>query len=543
MKEHDVDADRVRILDTTLRDGEQSPGCTMTVPEKLRVAAALVELGVDVIEAGFPIASAGDFEAVQRIAQEVPGPIICALARCAREDIERAGAAVQDSQRSRIHVFLATSAIHREFKLKMDKDQIVRRAVEGVSHARQFTADVEFSAEDASRTEPEFLAEIVEKVIAAGATTINIPDTVGYAMPEQYAASFEYLRKNVRGIERIVLSAHCHDDLGLAVANSLAAVRAGARQVECTINGIGERAGNAALEEIVMAIATRGDYFGAVRTGVKTQRIVPVSRLICAVTGSTLPTNKAIVGENAFAHEAGIHQHGVMENRQTYEIIKPEDVGLDRNRLVLGKHSGRHALHQRIAHLGFDLGEESLERLFNDFKALADKKKHVYDADLEALASALMGQHGGEWSIRGLQMTIGTNSIPTASVCLAHRSGKEVRHAAVGDGPVDAVFKALMIATRVRLELKQYRVRSVTDGQDAQGEVAIDVEHEGQRYHGRAVNTDIIQASAEALLDVINRITRVAQNGTGRGGLSVVTVEDGDSAFEAARAAVQETFR
>jgi 2-isopropylmalate synthase len=393
----------------------------------------------------------------------------------------------------------------------MAKEQIVKRAVEGVSRAKEFCSDVEFSPEDASRTELEFLAEVVEQAIAAGATTINIPDTVGYAMPEQYGACFEYLRRHVRGIERVVLSAHCHDDLGFAVANSLAAVKAGARQVECTINGIGERAGNAALEEVVMALVTRADYFDAT-SRINTRRLHPVSRLVSGITGSVVQPNKAIVGENAFAHEAGIHQHGVLQNRATYEIIRPEDVGLDRNRLVLGKHSGRHAFRERVAHLGYHLDEPSIEKLFEQFKALADKKKHVFDADIEALATAIDARQRGVWTIRGMQITTGTRSIPTASVELDHRDGQHVREAAVGDGPVDAVFKALAGATGVSPVLLQYRVRSVTDGEDAQGEVTVDAEHDGHRFHGRAVSTDILEASAHAFLDVINRIERVTRS-------------------------------
>jgi len=503
--------DKVLIFDTTLRDGEQSPGCTMHAAEKLRVAHALAEMGVDIIEAGFPIASAGDFESVRQIAREVGGPVICGLARCARADIDRAADAVRDAQKPRIHVFLATSAIHREFKLKMAKETIVKRAVEGVSRAKEFCGDVEFSPEDASRTELEFLAEVVERAIEAGATTINIPDTVGYAVPHQYAACFEYLREHVRGIDRVVLSAHCHDDLGLAVANSLAAVAAGARQVECTINGIGERAGNAALEEIVMALATRGDFFGA-RSTINTRRIHPLSRLVTGVTGSVVQANKAIVGENAFAHEAGIHQHGVLQNRETYEIMRPEDVGLDRNRLVLGKHSGRHAFRDRVAHLGFRMSDPEVETLFEQFKALADKKKHVFDADIEALATASDVRRRGVWTIRGMQITTGTKSIPTAAIELEHRDGQCIREAAVGDGPIDAVFKALGIATGISPVLLHYRVRSVTDGEDAQGEVTLDAEHDGRRIHGRAISTDIIEASANAYLDIINRIDRVVRN-------------------------------
>jgi 2-isopropylmalate synthase len=482
----------------------------MNAEEKLRVAQALADLGVDVIEAGFPIASVGDFESVQAIARQIEGPVICGLARCTTADIDRAWEAVRDADRPRIHVFLATSAIHRDFKLNMAKAEIVRQIREGVSRAREYCSDVEFSPEDASRTEWDFLVEVAEAAIAAGATTINIPDTVGYAMPEQYGALFEYLRAHVRGIDGIVLSAHCHDDLGLAVANSLAAIRAGARQIECTINGIGERAGNCALEEVVMAVATRADYFH-LSSNINSRRLNPVSRLVASVTGSTVPSNKAVVGDNAFAHEAGIHQHGILCHRTTYEIMRPEDVGLDHNRLVLGKHSGRHAFRDRVEHLGIRLDDAALEKAFAEFKSLADKKKRVYDADVEAIAISAGSLHEAVWELRALQFTGGTGSIPTASVELEHRDGGRVLEAAVGDGPVDAVFKALQAACGRTPTLHRYRVRSVTEGEDAQGEVVLEVEHDGRRHHGRGVSTDIVEASARAFLDALNRIEKHTQ--------------------------------
>jgi 2-isopropylmalate synthase len=376
--------ERVLIFDTTLRDGEQSPGCSMTHPEKLRIAHALAELGVDVIEAGFPAASRGDWEAVDAIAHEVHGAIICGLARCNREDIELAAKALKGAARHRLHVFLATSAIHRQHKLNMAREEIIRTAVEGVRLARDLCADVEFSPEDASRTELEFLAEVVEAAIEAGANTVNIPDTVGYAVPDEFSEVFRYLRKNVAGIDRIRLSVHCHDDLGMAVANSLTAVVAGARQVECTINGIGERAGNCALEEVVMALKTREAFFN-VTTGIRTNRLYPTSRLVSSITGMSVPRNKAVVGENAFAHEAGIHQHGMLKHHSTYEIMRPQDVGLACSELVLGKHSGRHAFRERLKVLGFELDELELNRVFGEFKTLADDKKEVLNADIEAL--------------------------------------------------------------------------------------------------------------------------------------------------------------
>src|SRR5437667_5617281 len=375
-----MSANRLIIFDTTLRDGEQSPGASMNLSEKLEVALALRDLGVDVIEAGFPIASPGDFEAVQAIAQQVEGPIICGLARCNPEDIDRAWEALRDAPRPRIHVFLATSAIHREFKLRMAKDEIVRRAVEGVERAKSHCEDVEFSPEDAARTELDFLAEVVERAVEAGATTVNIPDTVGYAVPSQYAAAIRHLKKTVRGIDNAVISVHCHNDLGLAVANSLAALEEGARQIECTINGLGERAGNCALEEVVMAVRTRGDYFN-LESGINTRRLCPTSRLVAHVTGIAVQRNKAIVGQNAFAHEAGIHQDGMLKERTTYEIMRPEDVGLSRTELVLGKHSGRHALRERVQELGYHLDDVQFQGVFEAFKVLADRKKNIYDAD------------------------------------------------------------------------------------------------------------------------------------------------------------------
>jgi 2-isopropylmalate synthase len=498
--------DRLIIFDTTLRDGEQSPGASMNLAEKLEVAHALQDLGVDVIEAGFPIASPGDFEAVQAIAREVQGPTICGLARCNKDDIERAGAAIKDAAKARIHVFLATSAIHREFKLKMAKEEILRRAVEGVQRAKDLCADVEFSPEDASRTELDFLAEVVEKAVEAGATTINLPDTVGYAVPEHYGTIFAHVKKNVRGIENVILSAHCHDDLGMAVSNSLSALQNGARQVECTINGIGERAGNCALEEIVMAVRTRNDYF-KLASSINTRRLHQTSRLVSHVTGIHVPRNKAVVGQNAFAHESGIHQDGMMKERSTYEIMNPEDVGLAQTELVLGKHSGRHALRQRIVDLGYHLNETQLQNLFDEFKKLADRKKTVYDADIEALAEAQIHKGPGTWTLEAFTCNAGSGTIPSAAVCLWHKDGTIHREAALGDGPVDAVFKALERITGVEVKLRDYHVRSVTVGEDAQGEAHVEAEHNGKVVKGWAVSTDVIEASALAFLQVINRIS------------------------------------
>jgi 2-isopropylmalate synthase len=504
-------ADRVVIFDTTLRDGEQSPGCSMNLGQKLRVAKALSELGVDVIEAGFAAASPGDLEAIQAVSREVHGPIIASLSRCTRGDIEASWKALRDAPRKRCHVFLATSPIHRDFKLKMAKEEIVKRAVEGVKMAREKFDDVEFSTEDAARTELEFLAEVVEQAIEAGATTLNIPDTVGYALPQTYAETFSYLNKHVRGADKVVFSVHCHNDLGLAVANSLAGVMVGVRQVECTINGIGERAGNASLEEIVMALRTRQDVF-KVATNIRTEKLYPTSRLVSQVTGSYVQRNKAIVGQNAFAHEAGIHQHGMLTHRETYEIMRPEEVGFSRSQLVLGKHSGRHALKERLVELGYKLDDVQLDKVFTDFKLLADKKKDIYDADLEALVIHGQLLKGLQmWELVALSTTSGTGTLPAASICLQKAGGEQFKDAAAGDGPVDAVFKAIETLTGITVRLRDYRIASVTVGEDAQGEVSLEVEHETGVYRGRALSTDIIEGSARAFLDVVNRIALKAK--------------------------------
>jgi len=504
-----LDPNRVLIFDTTLRDGEQSPGCSMTLPEKLEMAHALMALGVDVLEAGFPIASPGDFESVCEISKQIHGPIIAGLARCNAADIDRAAAAVKASPKPRIHVFLATSAIHREFKLKMSREEIIRRAVEGVKRAKDHVEDVEFSPEDAARTELDFLAEVVERAIEAGATTLNIPDTVGYAVPQHYAAIIRYLKTKVRGIDSVVLSVHCHNDLGLAVANSLAALQEGARQVECTINGIGERAGNTALEEIVMALHTRHDFY-QLDTGIQTRLLFPTSRKLSAVTGNQVQRNKAIVGRNAFAHEAGIHQDGMLKERSTYEIMKPEDVGISQTELVLGKHSGRHALRQRVTDLGFHIADETLNIVFDQFKILADRKKEVFDADIIALVeSQLQAGTSQTWTLVGFTSTAGTGSQTSAAVSLQHRDdelGTVRRDAAAGNGPIDALFNAIARVVGVQPKVVDYRVRAVSEDIDAQGEANVEVEHRGKRLGARAVSVDVIEASALAYLEVINRV-------------------------------------
>jgi 2-isopropylmalate synthase len=500
------------IFDTTLRDGEQSPGCSMTLPEKLRVARALAELGVDVIEAGFPAASRGDWESVNAVAREVQGATICGLARCMREDIERAAEALRPAPRHRLHVFLATSAIHRQYKLNMAEEQILRTAVEGVRIAREFCEDVEFSPEDASRTELEFLAQVVEAAIEAGASTVNIPDTVGYTVPDEFAELFRYLRKNVRGIERVKLSVHCHDDLGMAVANSLTAVVAGARQIECTINGIGERAGNCSLEEVVMALRTRDAFFN-LRTNIETTRLYPTARLVSSITGMPIPRNKAVVGENAFAHESGIHQHGMLRHHSTYEIMRPEDVGLARSHLVLGKHSGRHALRERIKHLGFELEEAEFNRVFEEFKALADRKKELFDGDIEALVLKAEGCAQGPWSLLELTTVASTSAPAKAFVRLGNTNGTVVERSAEGDGPVDAAFKAIEAATGVGVALRKFEVRAVTEGEDAQGEAVVYVEYNLRTYRGSSVSTNIVESASQAFLEVINRIELTQQTG------------------------------
>ena len=506
------DVPQLKIFDTTLRDGEQSPGCSMTPPQKLRMAYALAELGVDIIEAGFPAASVGDFDSVARIAEVVSGPVICGLARAQVSDIERCWQAVKHASKPRIHTFLATSPIHREHKLRMDKAQVLEHATRAVSLARSLCADVEFSAEDACRTEPAFLVEVFAAVLKCGATTLNVPDTVGYTTPDEYAALIRYLRANVPGIERAVLSTHCHDDLGLGVANSLAGVLAGARQVECTINGVGERAGNAALEEIVMALRTRAGVYG-VRTGIDARRLHPTSRLFSTLTGMSVARNKAIVGDNAFAHEAGIHQHGMLQNRATYEIMKPEDVGVSTSMLVLGKHSGRHALKDRLDQLGLHYLEADIDDIFVRFKALADKKKEIFDADLEALVLGEDAIAGGPWQLLRLHLSssVGASALPTASVQLGHADGREIAEAALGDGPVHAVFRAIERATGIDVTLVDYQIRSLSSGEDAQGRAQLVVRYKDRKFQGNAVSTDIIEASARAFLEVINRIERQHQ--------------------------------
>jgi 2-isopropylmalate synthase len=496
----------IRIFDTTLRDGEQSPGASMNRTEKLEVAQALEALGVDVIEAGFPIASPGDFESVRDIAAAIKRSTVCGLARCNDGDIDRAWEALQAACQPRIHVFLATSSIHREFKLRMTEDEVVARAVAGVTRARNLCGDIEFSPEDAARTEIDFLCRVVEAAIAAGATTVNIPDTVGYATPLQMHHVITSLKQRVPNIDKAVLSVHCHDDLGLAVANSLAAVEAGAGQVECTINGIGERAGNCALEEVVMALRTRADHFGC-STRIETRRLVPTSRLVATITGIQVPRNKAIVGRNAFAHESGIHQDGMLKERSTYEIMRPEDVGLEKTDLVLGKHSGRAALADRAKALGYQLDADQLQTVFDQFKILADRKKEIYDGDIAALCEQRLASLPEQYSYEGYTLSSEAGVSPTVTLRVNHAGEPKSVTITAGDGPVDAIFLAIEKLTGVTTRCRDFRVQAVTVGKDAQGEVTVELEHEGQVSRGRGVSTDSLEAAAKAFLAAVNRLS------------------------------------
>jgi 2-isopropylmalate synthase len=507
----------VRIFDTTLRDGEQSPGATLNLPEKLEIARLLEALGVDVIEAGFPISSEGDFQSVKAISEIVQKSIVCGLARATPKDIERAGEAIRPAKYGRIHVFCATSKIHRDHKLRKGKEEIIRISVEAVKQATAYTKDVEFSPEDASRTEFEFLEEITQAAIEAGATTINLPDTVGYATPKGYGEIFAHLIRKLPIIRErgIILSSHCHNDLGMAVANSLSAVENGARQVECTINGIGERAGNAALEEVVMALRTRADFF-KIGTRIDATKIFPASRMVSNLTGLVVQRNKAIVGQNAFAHESGIHQDGVLKYRETYEIMDPTAVGIPTNSLVLGKHSGRHAFKDRVLQLGYQLSDEQTEAAFGKFKSLADKKKEVFDEDLEALMDDQLKISRGVFELCGLHVTADSITMPesqtsaSATVTLRDTNGEIRQGLAIGDGPVDAMYSAIQKITQIESRLTDYRIRAVTKGKEAMGEVQIELDHSGKRVHGRGLSTDILEASALAYLSAINRLRSLA---------------------------------
>ncbi len=494
----------VKIFDTTLRDGEQSPGASMTPDEKIIVAKQLVKLNVDVIEAGFPVASEGDFAAVKRIAKEVKGVEVAGLARANKIDIERAYEAVKHSDAPRIHTFIATSPIHIEHKLKMSPEAVVEHAVEAVRFAKKLTENVEFSAEDATRSELDFLVEIFTRVIDAGATVINVPDTVGYTVPEEYYKIISHLKKHVKNIDKAVISVHCHNDLGLAEANTLAAIEAGARQIETTVNGIGERAGNAAMEEIVMALKTRKDFF-KYDTNINTAQIYPTSKLISQITGIVVQPNKAVVGANAFAHESGIHQDGVLKAKETYEIMNPEAIGIKTDSLVLGKHSGRHAFKNKLTQLGYDLSDEDFEKAFNAFKNIADKKKSVYDEDIDAIIAENILRIPHKYELKYININCGTFVKPSATIQM-EVEGKNILKAAFGDGPVDAAFKTIKEITDIPCTLVNYSVKSITGGTDALGEVTVRIEYKGKQASGQGADTDIIVASAKAFVNALNKL-------------------------------------
>jgi len=500
-----MNVETIRIFDTTLRDGEQSPGCSMNLQEKLVLARQLERLGVDVIEAGFPIASVGDFEAVQAIAKELEQTIVCGLARTGEMDIERAGRAVESAKMPRIHTFIATSDIHLELKLRMSREQVLEEIDRSIRQARGFTDDVEFSAEDATRSDWDYLVQVFSAAIEAGATTLNVPDTVGYTTPKEYGDLIAHLTEHVPGSQDVIYSVHCHNDLGLAVANSLSAIRSGARQVECTMNGIGERAGNTSLEEIVMAIKTRPDQFEGLETRIETREIYSTSRLLSSVTGVQVQPNKAIVGDNAFAHEAGIHQDGVLKAPITYEIMTPESIGRASNELVLGKHSGRHAFRDRLAELGFSVEGDEFERAFKRFKDLADAKKVIFNEDLEAIVADSVQAVDDRFRLESLDLRCGSHSAPAATVRL-EVDGQIVETKASGVGPVDAIFLAISELTQTRSELIQYQVHAVTAGLDAQGEVSVTIEEDERRVIGNGVHEDVMVASAKAYVHALNKL-------------------------------------
>ncbi|MGE5545989.1 MAG: 2-isopropylmalate synthase [Solirubrobacterales bacterium] len=500
-----MDKNRVIIFDTTLRDGEQSPGASMNLEEKVKIAQVLEEMGVDVIEAGFPIASNGDFEAVHAVASQAKNAVICGLARATKGDIERCAEAIKPAPRNRIHTFISTSPLHMKYKLQMEPEKVLEKVTESVSFARRFTDDVEWSAEDGSRTEHDFLCRTVEAAIAAGARTINIPDTVGYAVPDEYAALIAMLFNRVPNIDQAIISVHCHNDLGLAVSNSLAAVAAGARQIECTINGLGERAGNAAMEEIVMALRTRPDRM-PYATGIKTELITRASRLVSAVTGFVVQPNKAIVGKNAFAHESGIHQDGVLKHAQTYEIMTPESVGLNRSHLVMGKHSGRAAFKAKLKELGYDLGENAVEDAFVRFKDLADRKKDIFDEDIVALVDEAVHRENDRIKFRSLEVLCGTKHNPPKAELELEIDGERKGVKATGDGPVDATFNCIKALFPHEARLQLYQVHAVTQGTDAQAEVTVRLEEDGKTVNGQGADTDTMVASARAYVNALNKL-------------------------------------
>ncbi len=502
--------DQVIVFDTTLRDGEQSPGATMNAAEKMRLATQLEKLGVDAMEAGFPAASPGDFEAVELIAGKIRNTQVTALARASKEDIDRAWGAIKEAAHPRIHTFIATSDIHLEHKLKMTRDQVINKAVDAVRYARTLTGNVEFSAEDGSRSDPDFLCRVFEAAIEAGATTVNLPDTVGYAMPDEFTQLISYIRQHTPNIHRVVLSIHCHNDLGLATANTLAGLKAGARQVEVTINGIGERAGNTSLEEVVMGLYTRNDLLG-LNTNINMPEIHSTSRLVSMVTGIVVQPNKAVVGANAFAHEAGIHQDGILKNPMTYEIMKPETIGLARNRLVLGKHSGRHAFKQKLQELGYDLSNGELNKLFDKFKGLADKRKEILDEDIEVLVAEEILRVPDVYQLDYLNVVSGNVAVPTATVKLKIQ-GSETLSAGFGIGPIDATFNTISKMVGSQAKLLRFSVNAISGGMDAQGEVTVRLKENGLVALGKGADPDIITASAKAYINGLNRLEYMKRN-------------------------------
>jgi 2-isopropylmalate synthase len=503
----------VKIFDTTLRDGEQSPGATMNMAEKVRIAQQLEKLNVDIIEAGFPISSEGDFEAVKAIAQTIKRSEVAALARTNPQDIDRAWEAIKEAKLPRIHTFVSTSDIHLKYQLKKSEEEVIKIAAQSVERAKHYTPNVEFSAMDATRTDVKFLSAVIEAAIEAGATTINIPDTVGYAIPSEFGELIRTLRQHIKGIDKITLSVHCHNDLGLAVANSLAAVQNGVRQVECTVNGIGERAGNASLEEVVMAIRTRKDLF-RFHTRLNPKHIFSTSRLVSKITGMMVQPNKAVVGANAFAHESGIHQDGILKEKMTYEIMTPESVGIPKTSLVLGKLSGRHAFRDRLKDLGYQLSDEDLEKAFNRFKQLADKKRDIYDEDIESIVVEEILRVPYRFKLIYLNVVAGNLTVPTATVQM-EVDGKLIQEAGFGDGPVDAVFKTIKKITRTRSKLLQFAINAITGGTEAQGEVTVRLEERGYAVIGQGTDTDVIVASAKAYINALNKIEFKKQKFTG----------------------------
>ena len=500
-----MEQNRVYFFDTTLRDGEQTPGVSLQTPEKIEIAKGLVRLGIDVIEAGFPAASPGDFEAVQTIAREVKGTTICGLARANEKDVQKVADALKDAERSRLHVFIATSEIHMKYKLKMTRQEVLDRVKSILEFAKGKFDEIEFSGEDAARSDLDFLCEVFGVAIAGGATIINVPDTVGYMNPNEFGDKIRYIKEHTPGIENAIISVHCHDDLGLANANTLAAIKAGARQVEGTINGLGERAGNVAIEEVVMALKTRHDYFDDLQVNIDTKQFTKVSKLVSRLTGVVVPPNKPIVGSNAFAHESGIHQHGMMSNPETYEIMTPESVGAEKTDLVLGKHSGRHAFADHLAKLGFQsFTEEKINDLFGKFKELADRKKQVYDDDIVALVVDNL-HHKKAFELVAQYYKLGEKGYAYADVRLMTPEGEKA-DAAVGDGPVDASLKAVERVVGLPISLKDYQIRAITAGKDALGEATLKVEYNGRLYHGRGISTDIVKSSVNAYINAVNSV-------------------------------------